>query len=514
MTPSQRRDFESIAATACSQPLCQSEQARLEALLVEDEEARQLWLDFCRLHIELDLHTRAGVIAAGLRDRVQGADAGAEESSDQTGSPPAAALASPAGGRRTYRISMAAAAVAASLLAAAALIPRGWQETPKSSDRDGRVVAAVETDRTPKRRPEVVAVLRSQPDAKPERVGEEEECVVLAGEELAFGDGPSDVKMVCGANLLVEGPATVRFVSSNHVRLLAGSLSANLPEWARGFIVDTNAMRLIDLGTTFAVTSESATVAEAQVLKGLVKVQPRERAEQSLSGFLLNEGESVRIEGPKAVRNQVNLESSEARRRILELEKLDSYQPIPVNNSGVGLSVGEEDQHWRLVATSAPIAFDTPRYAVVCTPHPRYSINEPRRSQWLSVSPNNERLPADSSYTFRTHLDLTDYDSRSVRLIGQILADNGVRQICLNGDSVGDAPWINNTPNQRFDREEFHVIEISEGFLPGLNTIEIDVWNGGEYKGMPSAGTELQPNSNPMALRVEWQAFGRPSSYD
>lgn len=49
-----------------------------------------------------------------------------------------------------------------------------------------------------------------------------------------------------------------------------------------------------------------------------------------------------------------------------------------------------------------------------------------------------------------------------------------------------------------------------DGFLPGKNVIEIDVWNG-IYHFSSNTQTSV-PSPNPMSIRVEWQAFGIPET--
>ena len=105
-------------------------------------------------------------------------------------------------------------------------------------------------------------------------------------------------------------------------------------------------------------------------------------------------------------------------------------------------------------------------------------------------------------FTFQTTFDLSGYDLSTVVVLADILADNGVRAVRVNGKSVDLTPWRDNQPGQEFHR--FRRAEIVEGFVLGKNVIEIEVWNGIYRDGKPD------PSPNPMALRVEWQAFGTP----
>jgi hypothetical protein len=104
-------------------------------------------------------------------------------------------------------------------------------------------------------------------------------------------------------------------------------------------------------------------------------------------------------------------------------------------------------------------------------------------------------------YTFETEFDLAAYDLSTVTLVAQVMADNGVTAVRINGQPVKFKPWVESV---RTVYNKFHNIEINGDFVQGINKIQFDVWNGinGYYP----------ESKNPMAMRVEWQAFGRPRS--
>jgi hypothetical protein len=518
MNRDQLVEFERLASASCDGNLSPSDQLRLDQLLVEHDEARQIWLDYSRMHVELWLHARAGVVATRVsrhfgparQSRQLGAscDASAQPEASIAQDPPAEIPSSRPPRESVKRwAGLLVAGVAASALFVIAVSDRGSRVAVRRSDATPEQTLGA---MTAIRRPQIVALMSTEgsDDSQDHPVALKRPLFV--GEEVALASGRARIAMTGGAKLLIEAPFRLELVSPDHVRLYEGSLSAQLSEWAnKGFVVDTNAMRVIDLGTTFAVTAESATVAEAQVLEGLIKVQPRFVANRDLKSFLLNEGESVRVDGESATRNLANLEAVIAQRRVQELSQHDSYQSIPLHNTGIGLGEGEEDPFWQVVAAGQVQDLSVPRYAVVCKPHQRYSINEPNKSQWIAINQANDPVPADTIYTFRTSFRLTGMELQSVQLIGQILADNGVEEIRLNGIPVDTERWIDNTHLQKFRRDEFHVVEVNSGFREGVNTIEIDVWNGGEYR-KEGQHARLTKVPNPMALRVEWQAFGRP----
>ncbi|MBA3480791.1 MAG: hypothetical protein H0T51_03155 [Pirellulales bacterium] len=78
----------------------------------------------------------------------------------------------------------------------------------------------------------------------------------------------------------------------------------------------------------------------------------------------------------------------------------------------------------------------------------------------------------------------------------------------MNGVDAGITPWVDNVPQQYFKKDSFRVVRLKRGFIPGKNKIEIDVWNG-VYQ-----APEMLGDPNPVAVRVEFQAFGRCSCTD
>jgi hypothetical protein len=149
-----------------------------------------------------------------------------------------------------------------------------------------------------------------------------------------------------------------------------------------------------------------------------------------------------------------------------------------------------------------------PQPAVVSVPHVSYGINEPERSQWISVDRGTTRgVPARSRYTFETTFDLTGFDLGSVLVFGQILADDGVDEVWLNGKRLNIEPWTDWTYGINY--VNFHPIEIRSGFVHGVNRLAFVVKN--ESFIVPTEqGFDVPDTPNPMALRAEWQAFGRP----
>lgn len=324
------------------------------------------------------------------------------------------------------------------------------------------------------------------------------------GSQLHLQAGLVKINMPTGAELLLQGPCNVLLKAPDRVQLREGRLTAHVAEWASGFAVETSSLKVVDLGTQFAVEADSNGNTEAHVLEGHVRIQPFAEMDKSRTSFLLGEGQAIRVNPLQKTTTRL---AAQTERFIAEPGEFRPYRPIELHNTGQHLEVGDEDPHWRIVDGAIGAGYQGPQYAVVCEPDERYLSNRPEVSQWMSVAKDVRPgcLPY-ASYTFQTEFDLTGYDLSSVMILADILADNGVKAVRINGAPVDLVPWRDNEYLQEFRR--YRRAEIVSGFKPGKNSIEIDVWNGVYH--FDSDTKKSVPTPNPMSIRVEWQAFGIP----
>lgn len=89
---------------------------------------------------------------------------------------------------------------------------------------------------------------------------------------LALVEGMATLKFESGATVTMEAPAKIRILNNMHCQLLEGSVTAEVPEPAHGFTIDTPDLKLIDLGTRFGVTIGSTGNSQVFVFEGEVKV--------------------------------------------------------------------------------------------------------------------------------------------------------------------------------------------------------------------------------------------------
>jgi hypothetical protein len=320
----------------------------------------------------------------------------------------------------------------------------------------------------------------------------------VEGDSVYLIKGSARISMSSGAELMLRAPCFITLSSADSVQLEEGVVTAQVAEWGRGFTVSTEALSVVDLGTKFAVSAGADGVAEAHVLDGQVRIKPLATATADRRSLLLSGGEAIRVE---SLHNSAKRLAADRQRYDAEMGDQLPFRPIAIQNTGMALVEGDEDSNWRVTAGPKSILSNGPQFAVVAKADGRYLGNDANRSQWISVSnPVRPGIEPNSLCTFETTFDLTGYELSTVMVAAQVLADNGVRAVRINGQPVAMKAWELNERDQTFNK--FQVVEIKEGFVAGANKVEFDVWNGVDrYK---------PADPNPMALRVEWQAYGRP----
>lgn len=109
--------------------------------------------------------------------------------------------------------------------------------------------------------------------------------------EYRLEAGYAQLAMADGATVILQGPATLAIRTGGRLALSTGVLSAYVPEGAEGFVVDTPAGRVLDLGTEFAVEVVDAESVEVHVMTGRVVASlPNEGATR-----MLNAGDAGRM---------------------------------------------------------------------------------------------------------------------------------------------------------------------------------------------------------------------------
>lgn len=114
-----------------------------------------------------------------------------------------------------------------------------------------------------------------------------------------------------GARVTVQGPAELEVFDQDRVLLHKGLVTATIPESAVGFVVDTVAAHVVDLGTSFGVSVSENGQTEVCVFDGEVEVSlPRKAGLEEVS-HLVREGESISARVNSSVIDSVSYETSQ-----------------------------------------------------------------------------------------------------------------------------------------------------------------------------------------------------------
>ena len=89
---------------------------------------------------------------------------------------------------------------------------------------------------------------------------------------LALVEGIATLKFKSGATVTIEAPTTLEILTAMHCRLVEGTLTAEVPEPAHGFTIDTPDIKVVDLGTKFGVTTAATGNSQVRVFEGEVEI--------------------------------------------------------------------------------------------------------------------------------------------------------------------------------------------------------------------------------------------------
>lgn len=109
---------------------------------------------------------------------------------------------------------------------------------------------------------------------------------------LRLKAGAVQVEFSRGARVVVQGPAEFQLVSENEGRLAFGKLWARVPPTAHGFTVRTRGFTAVDLGTEFGCNVPATGPTELHVFTGAVELQT-----PSADPWQVHESRAVRLDG-------------------------------------------------------------------------------------------------------------------------------------------------------------------------------------------------------------------------
>ncbi|QEH34260.1 FecR protein [Aquisphaera giovannonii] len=122
-----------------------------------------------------------------------------------------------------------------------------------------------------------------------------------SGKILRLRSGLAEIEFEQGARVLLHGPAEFVLLGGSSARLVQGSLTARVPEPARGFTVFSPRGKVIDLGTEFGLSVDEDGATTVRVFEGLVEASPLESAEWPSNTLQLRSDQAARLDRQRAV---------------------------------------------------------------------------------------------------------------------------------------------------------------------------------------------------------------------
>jgi hypothetical protein len=176
-----------------------------------------------------------------------------------------------------------------SLATAAAVLLAFWLGgDSKRSDPDEIASTAQDTD-------EGVARLSGVKDSRWSgpalQAGEE----LHRGQRVELASGFAEITFDSGAQVTLEGPASLDLHSAWDAVLHRGTLKANVPAEAIGFRISNASVNVVDLGTEFSMVADENGATEVFVLQGAVETAARDAAGHEAAPVVLREKQARRF---------------------------------------------------------------------------------------------------------------------------------------------------------------------------------------------------------------------------
>ena len=279
MNDSDRVELNELCSLLVDGQLSQGQNERLQQLLLGSDEARRFYVRSMQLSASLYSY--------------------ASEMQSEPAEP--RNVVRPAFWRRTVVPLAAAAVVAIGVWLGRSLIP-----DVLPSDDDAEFIARISGSKDPQW---VGASAFQNGDELPR------------GQRLELTSGFAEITFDSGAQIVVEGPASVDLDSAWQATLRRGTLRANIPQEAIGFKVANASVDVVDLGTEFSMTADADGSAEVFVLNGQVEVEPR--SSTVTTKILMKEKQSRRfaLNGVSDVRDSDQKFQKHAKRVTFDLPK-------------------------------------------------------------------------------------------------------------------------------------------------------------------------------------------------
>jgi hypothetical protein len=194
---------------------------------------------------------------------------------------------------------------------------------------------------------------------------------------------------------------------------------------------------------------------------------------------------------------------------------IGTLEPFQIYGTGAGLNPGVADTHWEITSISSdpppnssgqagPEQAGKPRPAVTFEPPASFFRDPQGQAHWISFS---QTAAAGTMYpgsagkcrlTFRTRFDLSGFEPSTARISGVLGASRYLVSLHLNGSRFPLPDTIKHMEAQTSPVG----LDITEGFVPGVNVLEFVVENDGAAQG----------SGNVVGLFMDWTGKAKKKS--
>lgn len=194
--------------------------------------------------------------------------------------------------------------------------------------------------------------------------GERNRETLVTGETLWLNQGAAQLRLVSGATAQLEAPLILEMRTDQLARLFRGRVTVDVPESEDGFVVETVAAEVIDLGTTFSVDVADNGDTDVIVFAGEVDVNPSRnpvgpREADPKTATRLHTGEALRVAEDGTLSRIVNVRRThfsdapqrtdviqEVRDNIVREQTMKYYEIVAQDFQEDSLAFVDRDYQW------------------------------------------------------------------------------------------------------------------------------------------------------------------------
>jgi hypothetical protein len=174
------------------------------------------------------------------------------------------------------------------------------------------------------------------------------ESEIKSSQRLAIASGLVELQLKQGASLIIEGPAEWTIDGDNAATLHRGKLVARVSREAVGFKVVTPSAQVVDLGTEFGIEVLHDGTSRVDVFRGLVRVQAQGKPAVDSASSLLRAHESTTVSADPNTANQLTISRAEPGRFRRYIPPANPHwTKLPVQSYRYTSSIGPARNEYR-----------------------------------------------------------------------------------------------------------------------------------------------------------------------